>query len=191
MNMAKPNGRYRRVIASSITPLLLSALALTAGQKATKHTDTAKPALALVVAAETTTLKSGEAVPIRTVLTNNSKQPFDASACYCGPAGLDSLFKWEVRENGRLIAKRTYPHPELATGEIILDRVVQPGGELSGSQDINRLYDMTKPAKYTIQAIVELPKQMGGGTPQSNEITVTVIPKTTVTPQAGGRPLTR
>lgn len=130
-----------------------------------------KPPITITLTPETIT---GAAVSVRTVLTNNSKQPFDASGCYCGPAGLDSLFKWEVHDNGQLAAKRVYPHPELATGKIILDRVVKPGGQLSGSQDISRLYDMTKPGKYTILAIVGLPKQMGGGTIKSNTITITV-----------------
>lgn len=176
MTMPKLIGMEARIIASSITILLISTLALTAGQKPADPASAAKPPLAVVIAAEPTTVKAGEAVSVRTVLTNKSKQPFDASACYCGPAGLDSLFRWEVRENGRLTTKRTYPHPELATGEIILDRVVQPGGELSGSQDISRLYNMTQPGKYTIQAIVELPKQMSGGIVKSNEITIIVTP---------------
>lgn len=184
MTMAKSNGRHGRVIASGIAPLLLFTLAPAAGQKPADHANTVKPPLAVVIAAEATTVKTGEAVSVRTFLTNNSKQPFDASACYCGPAGLDSLFRWEVRENGRLIAKRTYPHPELATGEVILDRVVQPGGELSGSQDISRLYKLTQPGTYTIQAAVQLPKEMGGGIVQSNEVTVTVTPKVAVTPPA-------
>lgn len=180
--MPKSNGIEDRIIASSITILLLSAQAFTAGQKPADHASDAKPPLVLVIAAEPTPVKAGDAVSVRTVLTNNSKQPFDASACYCGPAGLDSLFKWEVRENGGRAAKRTYPHPELATGEIILDRVVQPGGELSGSQDISRLYNMIQPGKYTIQAILELPKQMGGGIVRSNEVTVTITPKVTAPP---------
>lgn len=133
-----------------------------------------KPPITISLTLETITVKAGAAVSVRTVLTNNSKQPFDASGCYCGPAGLDSLFKWEVHDNGHLVAKRAYPHPELATGKIILDRVVKPGGQLSGSQDISRLYDMTKPGKYTILAILELPKKMGGGIIKSNTITITV-----------------
>ena len=178
--MPNPNGTKTRTLANSVIILLISTLALTAQQKPDDHASPAKPSLALVIAAESTTVNAGQPVSVRTVLTNKSKQPFDASACYCGPAGLDSLFRWEVRENGRLTKRRAYPHPELSTGEIILDRVVPPDGELSGSQDISSLYDMTKPGKYTVRAIVELPKHMGGGTVVSNEIPVTVTSKTTV-----------
>ena len=115
--------------ACGITLLSLAALAAPTPKRLFSlaiHASPAKPSLALVIAAESTTVNVGQPVSVRTVLTNKSKQPFDASGCYCGPAGLDSLFTWEVRDNGHLTPKRMYPHPELATGEIILDRVVPP-----------------------------------------------------------------
>jgi hypothetical protein len=137
----------------------------------------AKPPLAIVIAAASTTLKAGTGVSIRASLTNNSNRPLDASGCYCGPAGLDSAFTWEVRDSsGRLTRKRVYPHPEVATGSAILDRIIQPGGDISGDQDISRLYDMAKPGKYAIQASRDVPKEMGGGVVKSNVVTVTVIP---------------
>lgn len=152
--------------------LLMTAFPYRAAQNESKP-----PAeISVTLLLEAATVKVGSAVSIRTVLSNNSNQIFDASACYCGPAGLDSLFRWEVREHGRQAPKKTYPHPELATGQPILDRLVRPGGELSGSQDVSRLYDMTKPGVYKIQVTVELPKQMGGGVVKSNEVAVTVIP---------------
>jgi len=158
------------LIAASIAILMLLFVRGSEGQ------NERKTLISITVTLETATAKAGEAVSVRTVLTNNSKQPFDASGCYCGPAGLDSLFTWEVRDNGQLTAKRAYPHPELATGKIILNRVVKPGDQLSGSQDISRLYDMRKPGEYTIQASREIPKEMGGGVVKSNIISVTVAP---------------
>ena len=134
------------------------------------------PPITIGLTLETNPPKASGAVSIRTVLSNNSKQSFDASACYCGPSGLDSLFTWEARANGQPTRKRPYPHPELATGQVILDRIVQPGGELSGSQEISRLYDMARPGTYKIKATLQLPMQMGGGIVKSNEITVTVTP---------------
>jgi hypothetical protein len=81
---------------------------------------------------------------------------------------------WDARDNKHPTTKKVYPHPELATGSAILERIIQPGGEISVDQDISRLYDMTKPGKYVIQASREIPKEMGGGVVRSNSITATV-----------------
>ena len=158
-------------IATFIAVLMLVFWRGTAGQNESKQPIT------IALTPETPTVKAGTDVSVRVVLTNNSKQPFNAGGCYCGPSGLDSLFTWEVHDHGQLTAKRVYPHPELATGEIILDRVVNPGGEISEGQAVSRLYNMTKPGRYTIQAAVQLPKQTGGGIIKSNEVMVTVTPQ--------------
>ena len=135
-----------------------------------------KAPVAITIAAESPTVKAGAEVSIRATLINNSKQPLDASGCYCGPSGLDSAFVWEVRDTkGQLVARRVYPHPELATGSPILDRIIPPGGEISGDHDLARLYDMKKPGKYVIQASREIPKDLGGGTIKSNLVIVTIV----------------
>ena len=164
-----------------IAALLSVAVVLVAGQNSAGQGSaghgSAKAPFAIVITVETPTVKAGTGVSIKVRLTNTSSQPLDASGCYCGPSGLDSTFTWEVRDSsGHLIAKRVYPHPELATGSPILDRIIQPGGDISGDQDISRLYDMTKPGKYVIQASRELPKEMGGGFVKSNAVSVTVTP---------------
>jgi hypothetical protein len=67
-------------------------------------------------------------------------EPPIASGCYCGLSGLDSYLTWEVHdEKGRMVAKRIYPHPELAASSAILDRIVKPGESIAGSQEISRL----------------------------------------------------
>jgi hypothetical protein len=145
------------------------------GQTSGSSGETKAP-VAITIAAESPIVKAGAGVSIRARLLNNSKRPLDASGCYCGPSGLDSAFVWEVRDtNGHLVAKRVYPHPELATGSLILDRIIPPGGEISGDHDVARLYDMKKPGKYVIQAGREIPKDLGGGTIKSNTVTVTIV----------------
>ncbi|MGB6499412.1 MAG: hypothetical protein WBF09_20615 [Candidatus Acidiferrum sp.] len=168
----KTNGCNIRIIAA----LFMVTVVLVPGQNTAGQGNSAKPPFKIVIAVESATIKAGSGVSINARLANTSNQPLDASGCYCGPSGLDSLFTWVVRDKGHLTAKKVYPHPELATGEVILDRVVQPGSELSGDQDISRLYDMTKPGKYVIQASRAIPKEMGGGVVKSNAVTVTVTP---------------
>jgi hypothetical protein len=169
----KTNGWNMRIIAA----LFMVTVVLVAGQNTVGQGNSAKPPFTIVIAVESATIKAGSGVSINARLANTSNQPVDASGCYCGPAGLDSAFTWEVRDDkGHLAAKRVYPHPELATGSAILNRIIQPGGEISGDQDISRLYDMTKPGKYVIQASRAIPKEMGGGVVKSNPVSLTVTP---------------
>lgn len=112
-----------------------------------------KEPFTVVIKVETPIVKAGSAVAVNGRLTNTSDQPIDASGWYSGPSGLDSYLNWEVRDiEGRLVAKKIYPHAELATGSAILDRIIKPGESLAGSQNISRLYDMSHPGEYIIQA---------------------------------------
>lgn len=112
-----------------------------------------KEPFSIVIKAEMPIVKSGSGVPINGRLTNVSNRPIDASGCYRGPSGLDSYLSWEVRDDKEhLAAKRIYSHPKLATSSAILDRIINPGESLTGSQDISRLYDMSGPGKYVIRA---------------------------------------
>jgi hypothetical protein len=74
-----------------------------------------------------------------------------------------------------LAAKRIYAHPELATSSAILDRIINPGDSLAGSQDISRLYDMSRPGKYVIQASRQVSDAKDSHVVKSNRLTVTVI----------------
>jgi hypothetical protein len=139
--------------------------------------NTPKEPFTIVIKVETPIVKAGSGVSVSGRLTNVSNQPIDASGCYCGPSGLDSYVTWEVRdEKGYLAAKRIYSHPELATGSAILDRIINPGESLTGSQDISRLYDMGRPGKYVIQALRQTSDTRATHTVKSNKVTVTVIP---------------
>ncbi len=144
---------------------------------APSQNETAKePPLTIVIAVETPVVKAGSGVSVNGRLTNTSSKPLDASGCYCGPSGLDSYLTWEVRDDkGHLAAKKVYPHPELATGSAILDRIVKPGESLAGSQDIGRLFDMTRPGKYVIQASRRVSDEKDSEIVKSNKVTVTII----------------
>jgi hypothetical protein len=144
---------------------------------APSQNETAKgPPLTIVIAVETSVVKAGSGVSVNGRLTNTSSKPLDASGCYCGPSGLDSYLTWEVRDDkGHLAAKKVYPHPELATGSAILDRIVKPGESIAGSQDIGRLFDMTRPGKYVIQASRRVSDEKDSDIVKSNKVAVTVI----------------
>lgn len=136
-----------------------------------------KKPFTIAIKIETPFVKAGSAVAVTGRLTNTSNRPIDASGCYCGPSGLDSFLTWEVRDvEGHLVEKKIYPHPELATSSAILDRVIKPGESLAGSQDISRLYDMSRPGQYVIQASRPTPGAKDAQIIKSNKVSVTVIP---------------
>ena len=80
-----------------------------------------------------------------------------------------------VKKTGVWQQKKVYPHPELATGSAILDRIVKPGASLTGTQDIGRLFDVTRPGKYVIQASRRVSDEKDSDIVKSNRVTFTVI----------------
>jgi hypothetical protein len=154
---------------------ILIVISITAGL-ASGQTKDAKEPLSIRLTIETSIVRVGSGVSVNGHLTNTSNKPLDASGCHCGPSGLDSYLTWEARdERGRMVAKRIYPHPELATGSAILDRIVKPGQSIAGSQDISRLFDMSRPGKYVIQASRRISDEKDSDVVKSNKVTVTVI----------------
>jgi hypothetical protein len=136
----------------------------------------AKEPFTIAIKVETPIVKAGSAVAVNGRLTNTSNRPIDASGCYCGPSELDSYLTWEVRDdNGHLAGKKIYVHPELAPSSAILDRIIKPGESLAGSQDISRLYDMSGPGKYVIQASRQVSDAKGAHVVKSNKVTVVVV----------------
>jgi hypothetical protein len=174
MRMTTTGGNMKIMAALFI---VTATVALVAGQSSAGQGGSAKPPAALVITTEQPTVKAGSMVAITVHFTNTSKQPIDAGGTFNDATGLDSNFLFDVRDDkGHLAAKRAYRHPELWSGHAILDRVVKPDETLSEEQDISRLYDMTKPGKYVIQASRAIPKEMGGGVVKSNSVSVTVTP---------------
>jgi hypothetical protein len=131
----------------------------------------------LVISSEAKSVKVGSAVEIKLSLTNASAQDIDASANISDLTGVDPNFIFEVRDAiGNLVSKREYEHPELATGHALLNRVIKPGKTLEEKADIGRLYDMSRPGEYSIQASRRASENEKDGFVKSNKIRITVTP---------------
>ncbi len=131
----------------------------------------------LVISSEAKSVKVGSAVEIKLSLTNDSAQDIDASANISDLTGVDPNFIFEVRDAaGMLVAKRRYEHPELATGHAMLNRVIKPGKTLEETADIGRLYDMSRPGEYNIQASRRSSENEKDAVVKSNKIRITVTP---------------
>src|SRR6266571_2296532 len=106
--------------------------------------------VALTITAENPTIVGGADVTIKVSLTNTSGQDVPEGVMYKDGIGLDSTFRFEVRdEHGNLVPKRTYPYEELRTGKVIF-RTISAGETLTQNQTVSALYDMRKSGKYTI-----------------------------------------
>ena len=124
--------------------------------------------VALVIAAPDSPTVAGADVSIKVSLTNTSGQDVPEGVMYQDGIGLDSTFRFEVRdEHGNLVPKRIYPYEELRTGKVIF-RTIAAGQTLTQIQTVSAQYEMRKPGNYTIQVSREDVK--------SNIITVTVTP---------------
>lgn len=105
----------------------------------------------IAITGENFTVVAGAEVSIEVSLTNTSNQDVYEGVVYWDGIGLDTTFRFEVRdEHGKLVPKRIYPHEELRTGRVRF-RTIAAGQTLTQSQPVSALYDMRKPGKYTIQ----------------------------------------
>jgi hypothetical protein len=134
---------------------------------------------AIEISANTPTVKAGSGVVIGIRLTNNSDELLGCGRAYNDMTGQDEIFIIEVRDDhGHLTPKRVYPHPELAGGSAVtLGCDLKRGETLTDSQDVARIYDMTRPGRYVIQ--VSRPVSFAdkkAGVVKSNKVTVTIVP---------------
>jgi hypothetical protein len=137
----------------------------------------AKKPFTLVISSESKSFKTGSAVEIKLSLTNNSDGDIDASANISDLTGVDPNFLFDVRDAaGNLVSKRVYKHPELATAHAMLNRLIKPGRSLEEKPDLNRLYDMSRPGEYDVQASRRASENENDGVVKSNRIRITVIP---------------
>ncbi len=137
------------------------------------------PPFKIAITAENSTIIAGADVSIKVSLTNTSNQEVNEGVAYRSGIDLDSSFQFEVRDKrGKMVPKRTYPHPEVATGSVRF-RTISPGATLTQEQRVSALYDMRKPGKYTIQ--------VARGEIKSNIVTVTVIPNGKVPARKSGK----
>jgi len=109
------------------------------------------PPFKIAITAEDSTIVAGAEVSIKVSLTNTSNQDVYEGVMYKDGIGLDSTFRFVVRdEHGKLVPKRTYPYEELRSGKVSF-RTIAAGQTLTQLQPVSALYDMRKPGKYTIQ----------------------------------------
>jgi len=52
--------------------------------------------------------------------------------------------------------------------------ILKPGQSYHDALSVNEVYDLSRPGKYFVQVLRQIPKELGGGTIKSNAITIAV-----------------
>ena len=143
------------------------------------------PPFKIAITAESPTVVAGNDVSIKVSLTNTSDHDVYEGAMY-RLGNLDTSFQFEVRdEHGKMVPKRVYPHPELATGSVRF-RTISRGETYTQDQLVSALYDMRKPGKYTIQ-VFRRDSDNPKNDIKSNIVTVMVTPNGKVPARKSGK----
>ena len=151
--------------------LILTFLAACAASSAQNST----APFTLTLEAEENPLQTGSDVKVDITLRNSSNRAMHISY---GLSELDYTF--EVRDSQNKIppetefARKSKGRPYFANDQIFY---LQPGESLPKAPLVlSKFYDLSRSGKYKIQVSREVPKELGGGSIKSNEITITVAP---------------
>jgi hypothetical protein len=140
----------------------------------------------IVISTEKSTVVAGSEVAVDVGLTNTSNQEVYEGVMFIDSTGLDSTLRFEVRdEHGKMVPKRTYAHPEVATGSVKF-RTISVGQTLTQHQLVSALYDLRKPGKYAIQAFRRISDNPNDDI-KSNIVTITLTPKDKVPASKNGK----
>jgi hypothetical protein len=121
---------------------------------------------------------AGDQVNVQLTIKNLTNQPTDLNAAFDDLTHMDSNFVFEVTDShGNPVPKRTYPHSELRSGRAVF-RTLQAGATMTEPQPVSRLFDMSIPGKYVIQASGPITGDTDARAVKSNKITVTVSAET-------------
>jgi hypothetical protein len=109
------------------------------------------PPFKIAISTDGPTVGAGKDVSVKVSLTNTSDHDVYEGVGY-ERGNLASIFRFEVRdEHGKLVPKRTYPHPELEHMGSVRFSTTRRGETWTQDQEVSAVYDVRKPGKYTIQ----------------------------------------
>ena len=127
----------------------------------------------LILGTEENVVKAGSEVKINITLRNSSNR-----AIHMNTGSSEIEYVIEVRDSQGTSAPKTdfgrkaNERPHFSSDQIF---TLQPGECLPKiSLDVTKLYDLSRPGKYTIQVNRLVPKELGSGQIRSNPITITI-----------------
>jgi hypothetical protein len=160
-----------RIRRSVFAPLLLFFTAWAIAQ-----VSPANPPFTIVISPVSANVTIAEGVFVKLTIRNVTTIPMDISANISDLTGVDPNYVWNVMDDGGTpVPKRKYPHPELAGGRPFLGPMLQPGSTFTRTEALSRLFDLSKPGRYMIDASRQISlSNRDAGVVRSNIITVRV-----------------
>jgi hypothetical protein len=149
---------------------LLSALVISASEQ--------KP-FSLSIETQPQTAKLGEDIHLRIALTNTSSSEIRFAEVPGDPPPGEFVYKIEVRDSkGQSVRLTEYGRKfngVLPVRGSRVTHVLQPGQSVIDDVTLNKLYDLAKPDKYTVEVTRQIPEHLGKGTIRANSTTLTII----------------
>lgn len=130
----------------------------------------------IVITAAAPTVKAGGDVWIKVKMINTSTHKVDCSVAASN--GIDLRYNFDVRdESGSPTPKKLSRHPELEGAGSLRTCTLQPGQSTTADDNlISRLFDISRPGRYTVQVSRAASDDPKDGVVKSNEITIAVVP---------------
>lgn len=140
----------------------------------------AQKPFSITINTATDNLRVGADLRVEITLTNTSASQIHIAKTN-GADDAEIHYTVDVRDDqGNLAPYTTYSRNLKAGTKVLvwsdLTYTLEPGGTLKDTALVTKLYDLTRPGKYSIQVSREIPKNLGGGLAKSNVVSVTIAP---------------
>ncbi|MDE3136633.1 MAG: hypothetical protein KGL59_08660 [Acidobacteriota bacterium] len=154
--------------------MLLLLLATTCAASAHPQKDIAKPLSKLTLTAANAKSTLGSDVWIQIHWTNTSDRELTANRYTDKTTGQDMSYTLDFRDSaGRPVPKLPHKPP---VGHFFDAQfgTLKPGQQITNEINLRRMYDLSRPGKYTLQVSRRLAKSLGGSIIRSNTLAVTI-----------------
>lgn len=114
----------------------------------------------------------GDDVWIQLTVKNMTNVPIDLNSTFDNVTNMDPNFAVEVTDDrGNAVPKRKFPVPPAGHP---VSRTLDPGATMTEEEPVSRMFDMSKPGKYFIEASGPITGDTDVAIVRSNKISVTV-----------------
>jgi hypothetical protein len=133
----------------------------------------------LTISTEHDRVKVGSEVLVQITLTNTSDQEIALGKAPGNLPQAESEYLVEVHDSRGQTAPDTDYGRKIKQNKIVVSfsrvsATVGPGESLKDGVILTKLYDLSRPGKYSVQLLRKVPPQLGDGLIKSNKVTITV-----------------
>jgi hypothetical protein len=123
--------------------------------------------------------KSGAEILVEIALTNTADHEISVGKAPGNLPQAESEYLVEAFDSEGQTAPDTDYGRKIKQNKIVVSfsrvsATIEPGGSLKDGVILTKLYNLSRPGKYSVQLLRRAPRQLGGGLIKSNTITITV-----------------